>query len=64
MCMYIYIYIHVVMLSVPGLLPPRRYTFVLQTERLLRTAAAEILADLHVLGALWKIIVQRGPNPR
>lgn len=34
------------------------------TEKLLRTAAAQVLADLNILGALGEVIVQSGPNPQ
>jgi hypothetical protein len=46
--------------------PPRNMVNLTEhlTETLLRAAAAQILTDLHILGALWKIIVQRCPNPQ
>lgn len=34
------------------------------TEKLLCTAAAQVLADLNILGALREVIVQSGPNPQ
>ena len=46
--------------------PPRNTVNLTEqlTKTLLRAAAAQILTDLHILGALWKIIVQRCPNPQ